>query len=306
MKVARFYAPGDVRLEDMDEPTPGPDEVKIRVRNCSTCGTDVKIFNNGHPNMTPPQVMGHEIAGEVVEVGADVSGWSRGRRRAGDRRDPGRHVRGVPPGPDDGLHEPDVDGLPVPGRLRRVHDRARAPCWPSTGSTGSRTGSASPRRRWPSRSPACSTARSWPGSATATTSWSSVRARSAVCTSGWPGRAARSGCSSSTSTAGGWTCPRPRSTRRSDLRRRGRHDRRGQQADRRPRGGCRDHRGGRREGAGGRPADAGPRRPAERLRRSAEGQAEHHRRRQPGALPGADDRRGERLEPGRTTSGRSR
>ena len=78
MKVARFYAPGDVRLEDMDEPTAGSDEVKIRVRNCSTCGTDVKIFNNGHPNMTPPQVMGHEIAGEVVEVGADVSGWSRG------------------------------------------------------------------------------------------------------------------------------------------------------------------------------------------------------------------------------------
>src|SRR3954452_380043 len=78
MKVARFYAPGDVRLEDMDEPTPGPDEVKIRVRNCSTCGTDVKIFNNGHPNMTPPQVMGHEIAGEVVEVGSEVAGWSVG------------------------------------------------------------------------------------------------------------------------------------------------------------------------------------------------------------------------------------
>jgi len=78
MKVARFYAPGDVRLEDMEEPTAGPDEVKIRVRNCSTCGTDVKIFNNGHPNMTPPQVMGHEIAGEVVEVGSDVSGWSPG------------------------------------------------------------------------------------------------------------------------------------------------------------------------------------------------------------------------------------
>jgi len=80
MKVARFYAPGDVRLEDMDEPTPGAGEVKIRVRNCSTCGTDVKIFNNGHPNMTPPQVMGHEIAGEVVEIGADVTGWSAGDR----------------------------------------------------------------------------------------------------------------------------------------------------------------------------------------------------------------------------------
>ena len=80
MKVARFYAPGDVRLEDMDEPTPAADEVKIRVRNCSTCGTDVKILNNGHPNMTAPRVMGHEVAGEVVEVGADVGGWARGDR----------------------------------------------------------------------------------------------------------------------------------------------------------------------------------------------------------------------------------
>ena len=76
-----------------------------------------------------------------------------------------------------------------------------------------------------------------------------------------------------------------------------------QQAHRRPRGGRGDHRRGRREGTGGRAADAGPRRPAERLRRPAEGQAEHHRRRQPGALPGADDRRGERLEPGPQQAG---
>ncbi len=80
MKVARFYAPGDIRLEDAPEPTPSADEVKIRVRNCSTCGTDVKISKNGHQNMTPPRVMGHEIAGEVVEVGADVTGWSVGDR----------------------------------------------------------------------------------------------------------------------------------------------------------------------------------------------------------------------------------
>ncbi len=64
----------------MDEPSPGAQEVKIRVRNCSTCGTDVKIFHNGHPNMTPPRVMGHEIAGEVVQVGADVGGWAPGDR----------------------------------------------------------------------------------------------------------------------------------------------------------------------------------------------------------------------------------
>jgi L-iditol 2-dehydrogenase len=81
MKVARFYAPGDVRLEDVPEPVAGAKEVKIRVRNCSTCGTDLKIFRNGHPNMTPPAIMGHEIAGEVVEVGSEVTGgWAAGDR----------------------------------------------------------------------------------------------------------------------------------------------------------------------------------------------------------------------------------
>ncbi len=80
MKVARFYAPGDIRLEDIPEPEVSDGEVKIRVRNCSTCGTDVKISRSGHPNMTPPQVMGHEIAGEVVEVGAGVEGWAVGDR----------------------------------------------------------------------------------------------------------------------------------------------------------------------------------------------------------------------------------
>jgi L-iditol 2-dehydrogenase len=74
MKALRFHAPGDVRLEDVPEPDCGPREVKIRVRNCSTCGTDVKIRNNGHVNITRVTTMGHEIAGEVVEVGAEAQG----------------------------------------------------------------------------------------------------------------------------------------------------------------------------------------------------------------------------------------
>ena len=80
MLAATFYAPGDIRLEEIDKPVVRDGEVLIRVRNCSTCGTDVKISRSGHPNMTPPQVMGHEIAGEVVEVGDGVSGWSVGDR----------------------------------------------------------------------------------------------------------------------------------------------------------------------------------------------------------------------------------
>ncbi|HSO68307.1 MAG TPA: alcohol dehydrogenase catalytic domain-containing protein, partial [Arachnia sp.] len=74
MKALRFHAPGDVRLEDVPEPQCGPEEVKIKVRNCSTCGTDVKIRNNGHVNITRVTTMGHEIAGEVVEVGPEALG----------------------------------------------------------------------------------------------------------------------------------------------------------------------------------------------------------------------------------------
>lgn len=85
MKVLRFYAPEDVRLEERPEPECGPDEVKIRVRSCSTCGTDVKIFHNGHQNLTPPRTIGHEIAGEVVEVGPAVAATFDQHWEVGDR-----------------------------------------------------------------------------------------------------------------------------------------------------------------------------------------------------------------------------
>ncbi|MFD6679687.1 zinc-dependent dehydrogenase [Micromonospora parva] len=80
MKVVRFHAPGDVRIEDASEPTAGPTDVKIRVRACSTCGTDVKISRFGHHHIAPPRVMGHEIAGEITEVGGDVTDWRPGDR----------------------------------------------------------------------------------------------------------------------------------------------------------------------------------------------------------------------------------
>jgi L-iditol 2-dehydrogenase len=80
VKAATFYAPGDIRLDAIDEPDVAPGEVKLRVRACSMCGTDVKISRSGHQNMSAPQVMGHEIAGEIVEVGSGVTGWTIGDR----------------------------------------------------------------------------------------------------------------------------------------------------------------------------------------------------------------------------------
>jgi len=80
MRVVRFYAPGDVRIEDAPEPVAGPGEVKVRVRNCSTCGTDVKIRRFGHHHIVPPRIMGHEIAGQVVDAGEGVTGFNPGDR----------------------------------------------------------------------------------------------------------------------------------------------------------------------------------------------------------------------------------
>jgi L-iditol 2-dehydrogenase len=52
----------------------------MRVRACSACGTDVKISKFGHHHIVPPRVMGHEIAGEIAEVGSEVTGWAVGDR----------------------------------------------------------------------------------------------------------------------------------------------------------------------------------------------------------------------------------
>jgi len=80
MKVARFYAPGDVRVEEMPKPEPGPGELLMRTKACATCGTDVKIVNFGHHHIVPPRVMGHEIAGVIEELGRGTEGFSPGDR----------------------------------------------------------------------------------------------------------------------------------------------------------------------------------------------------------------------------------
>jgi L-iditol 2-dehydrogenase len=84
-RAARFYAPRDVRVETVRVPAPGPGEVLVRVLAAATCGTDLKAFRRGHPVLLgpPPAPFGHEYAGEVVAVGADVARWQPGMRVVG-------------------------------------------------------------------------------------------------------------------------------------------------------------------------------------------------------------------------------
>jgi L-iditol 2-dehydrogenase len=70
MKAVRFYGPGDVRLEDAPDPSPGPGEVLVQVEVALTDGTDLKAYRRGHPLLLAetPSPFGHEFCG--VEVGS--------------------------------------------------------------------------------------------------------------------------------------------------------------------------------------------------------------------------------------------
>lgn len=84
MKAAVFYGIGDIRVEEVPEPFPGPGEVLLKVGAAGICGTDIRIFTAGHHRIPPGtrRILGHEFAGEIVAVGEGVSGLSSGMRVA--------------------------------------------------------------------------------------------------------------------------------------------------------------------------------------------------------------------------------
>ncbi|MGM0365844.1 MAG: alcohol dehydrogenase catalytic domain-containing protein [Actinomycetota bacterium] len=79
MKAAFFYGPGIFRVEEVKKPKISQDyEVLVKVKACAICGTDVRIFNNGHRLINPPQVIGHEISGIVEDTGGKVKNLKKG------------------------------------------------------------------------------------------------------------------------------------------------------------------------------------------------------------------------------------
>ncbi len=82
MQAAVLYGKEDVRLESVPVPVLGFGELLVRVRTALTCGTDVKVFRRGyHAKMiSPPALFGHEMAGDIVQVGEGVSKFRAGQR----------------------------------------------------------------------------------------------------------------------------------------------------------------------------------------------------------------------------------
>ncbi len=80
MKAAVLEDLNTIALRELPRPTCGDREALLKVESCAVCGSDVRIFRYGNSRVRPPAIMGHEIAGVVVETGTNVC-----RVQTGDR-----------------------------------------------------------------------------------------------------------------------------------------------------------------------------------------------------------------------------
>ncbi len=77
MKVAVYYGPNDIRIEERPIPEIGPDEILVEMRACGLCGSDLMDW---YLESRAPLVLGHEPAGIVVEAGNEVETFRKGEK----------------------------------------------------------------------------------------------------------------------------------------------------------------------------------------------------------------------------------
>jgi len=67
--VAMYYNNKDIRLQEIPKPKIGPDELLVKAMACGICGSDVMEW---YRIKKTPRVLGHEMTGEIVEIGKNV------------------------------------------------------------------------------------------------------------------------------------------------------------------------------------------------------------------------------------------
>lgn len=80
MRAAIYNGKESIEVKDVDTPKVGAGEVLVKVESCAICGTDIRIYFHGHHKIKPPHIMGHEVAGSVVETGEGVTESKKGDR----------------------------------------------------------------------------------------------------------------------------------------------------------------------------------------------------------------------------------
>jgi L-iditol 2-dehydrogenase len=84
MKALVLTAYNHLEIQDWPRPEIAADEVLLRVAACGICGSDIHGMDGSTGRRQPPIIMGHEAAGMIVEVGAEVEGWAVGDRATFD------------------------------------------------------------------------------------------------------------------------------------------------------------------------------------------------------------------------------
>ena len=82
MKTITAHAPRDLRIENHPDPTPGAGEVLIRMEAGGICGSDLHYYQHGGfgtVRLKEPMILGHEVSGRVIGLGAEVKGLSEGQ-----------------------------------------------------------------------------------------------------------------------------------------------------------------------------------------------------------------------------------
>jgi L-iditol 2-dehydrogenase len=80
MRAAYVVENEKVEIRDIDVPTLKDDEVLIKVKTVGVCGSDLHLFKGTHAFRKPPAILGHEVAGDIVEIGANVTNFKIGDR----------------------------------------------------------------------------------------------------------------------------------------------------------------------------------------------------------------------------------
>jgi len=81
MKAAQISkAGGDFELVERDIPEPGAGQVRVKVEACGICHSDVLVKDGLWPGIQYPRVPGHEVAGRIDAVGANVTSWKKDQR----------------------------------------------------------------------------------------------------------------------------------------------------------------------------------------------------------------------------------
>jgi L-idonate 5-dehydrogenase len=83
MKAVVIHKDHDLRIDEIADETPGPDQILVKIARGGICGSDLHYYHHGGfgtVRLKEPMILGHEVAGEIVATGARVT-----HVKAGDR-----------------------------------------------------------------------------------------------------------------------------------------------------------------------------------------------------------------------------